>query len=58
MIESLQIDLNEKIRTGDAIFFQKDFCTAIVESGADCVFVLKKNHPNLYNELVRFFAGM
>ena len=52
----VRINFEGKVVTGDAMFCQKSFCDAIINSGGDWVFVLKKNHPNLYADVDDYFA--
>ena len=52
-----KINFNGKCVTGDAMFCQKSFCTAITQSGGDWIFVLKKNHPNLFADVQEYFDG-
>ncbi len=55
---SNRINFEGKVVTGDAMFCQKSFCDSITNSGGDWVFVLKKNHPNLYTEVEEYFTKM
>lgn len=53
-----KINFAGKVVTGDAMFCQKAFCTSIVNSGGDWIFVLKKNHPNLFASVEEYFNKM
>ena len=53
-----KINFNGKTVTGDAMFCQKSFCSAITQSGGNWIFVLKKNHPTLYAGVEEYFAGI
>jgi predicted transposase YbfD/YdcC len=48
-----QIDLNDVVVTGDALFAQRGLCTYIVEQGGQYVFEVKDNQPALLRALQR-----
>jgi DDE_Tnp_1-associated/Transposase DDE domain len=50
-----QIDLNEVVVTGDALFAQRALCAHIVEQGGQYVFEVKDNQPTLLQALQRSF---
>ena len=53
-----KINFSGKTVTGDAMFCQKTFCGAITNSGGNWIFVLKKNHPNLFASVEEYWAAM
>src|SRR6266851_6489413 len=50
-----QIDLNNVVVTGDALFAQRALCTHIVEQGGQYLFEVKDNQPTLLQALQRSF---
>lgn len=50
-----QIDLNNVLVTGDALFAQRAVCTHIVEQGGQYLFEVKDNQPTLLQALQRSF---
>jgi hypothetical protein len=50
-----QIDLNDVVVTGDALFAQRGLCTHIVEQGGHYLFEVKDNQPALLQALQRSF---
>ena len=50
-----QIDLKDKIVTGDAMFAQDALCTQIVESKGDYLFKVKKNKKRIVNDIDQEF---
>lgn len=49
------LPLGGAVVTGDANFARRDLCKAIIESGGDYLFVVKKNQMNLYEAIERAF---
>jgi predicted transposase YbfD/YdcC len=54
----LQIDWKGKILTGDALYCQRCLCLAILLAGGDYLFIVKKNQPQLYEDLRLLFAPL
>jgi len=50
-----QIDLNDVLVTGDALFAQRALCTHIVEQGGQYLFEVKNNQPALLQAAQRSF---
>ena len=50
-----QIDLNDVLVTGDALFAQRALCTHIVEQGGQYLFEVKNNQPALLQAVQRSF---
>jgi hypothetical protein len=50
-----QVDLNDVLVTGDALFAQRAVCTHIVEQGGQYLFEVKDNQPALLHSLQRSF---
>jgi len=50
-----QLDLNDVLVTGDALFAQRAVCTHIVEHGGQYLFEVKDNQPALLQSLQRSF---
>src|SRR4051794_7982175 len=50
-----QIDLNDVVVTGDALFAQRALCAYIVEQGGQYVFEVKDNQPTLLQALQHSF---
>jgi len=54
----LQIDWKGKVLTGDALYCQRCLCLAILLAGGDYLFIVKKNQPQLYEDLRLLFAPL
>jgi len=49
------LELKDCIITADALNTQKSVAKAVIEAGADYVLPVKKNHPNLLEDIALFF---
>src|SRR6266581_1740772 len=54
----LQIDWKGKVLTGDALYCQRCLCAALLLAGGDYLFIVKKNQPQLYEDLRLLFAPL
>jgi len=50
-----QVDLNNVLVTGDALFAQRALCSHIVEQGGQYLFEVKDNQPALLQAVQRSF---
>jgi predicted transposase YbfD/YdcC len=51
-----ELDLRQRVVTGDAAFCQRDLSDQVVEQGGDYFWVVKENQPTLLEDLVLLFA--
>jgi predicted transposase YbfD/YdcC len=52
-----KLPLTGRLVTGDALYCQRDFCTAVVAAGGDYLVTVKENQPALYEAIVELFAS-
>ena len=50
-----ELPLKDKVITGDALYAQRHLCKQIKESGGDYVFIVKRNQPELYENIAFLF---
>ncbi len=51
------IDLRSKVVSADAMLAQRQLSAQVVESGGDYVWIVKKNQPQLREDIATFFAS-
>ena len=51
-----QVPLRGKVVTGDALYAQRGLCEQIVSGGGDYLFIVKRNQPELYEDIELLFA--
>ncbi len=51
-------DVSGKVITTDALLTQRPFCHAIIEGNGDYVLPVKKNQPDLYDEIQKLFQDV
>ncbi|MDX1924106.1 MAG: ISAs1 family transposase [Rickettsiaceae bacterium] len=50
-----EIDLKDKVVTGDTMFAQESLCTQITEAGGNYLFKVKKNKRRILNDIAQAF---
>ena len=58
VVDNPEVDFEGKVITADAILCQTYFCRAITKAKGDFVFVLKGNHPSMFNDVQLFMTNL
>ena len=53
----VELVMRERVFTADALLTQRDIAQQILNGKGEYVFIVKKNHPNLYEDIAYLFSG-